>query len=75
LFSSDRVVLRGIFINIVAVAGIAYELVKISPPRWPLIAGYVVIIGLALFRIVHRGPAPSRDQSSNHSQPSNETTD
>jgi hypothetical protein len=66
LIAVDRVVLRGIFISTVAAAGITYEVVKMSPPRWPLIAGYALITGLALFRILNRPPVQGREQTSNN---------
>jgi hypothetical protein len=66
LFTFDRVLLRSSLICIVAVAGILYELFKISPPRWQLIAGYGAIIAFAVFRMAKRPQTQDPHETSNH---------
>lgn len=56
----------------VAVAGFGgfYELFKINSPRWPLIAGYAVVIGLALYRLASGRTQATQDKPSDESSES-----
>lgn len=73
LFSDDRVLLRSVFLCIIAVAGVAYELIKAHPPRWLLIAGYAVVVGLALYRIATRPLLQDQTHSSKNFPSTHET--
>jgi len=73
LFSDDRVLLRSVLLCVIAVAGAAYELIKAHPPRWLLIAGYAVVLGLALYRIATRPPLQDQTHSSKNSTSTHET--
>jgi len=68
LFTLDRLLLRSALICTVAFAGILYELFKINPPRWLLVAGYGAIVALAMYRIANKPIAQDQHEASNHSE-------
>jgi len=65
----NQILIRGLLLIAVAGFGVVYELFKINSPRWPLIAGYAVVIGLALYRLAS-GRTAEQDKSSDESSQS-----
>ena len=47
----------------VSVFGLAYELIKIDFVRWPLIAGYTLVIGVCVYALIrHAREAAAEDE-------------
>ncbi len=46
----------------VSLFGIIYELLKSESVRWPLIAGYALIIGACIYALTIRAPNPAAEE-------------